>query len=97
MTHDNILDVVAVITGVPVQTLKGPGRSTFIVGPKFLAYYLLWHLLGYGSVKIGRVMCKDHTTICSGIVKARKLLAEDPVFAGWYAKALDRLNVKEAA
>lgn len=97
MTADEIVNAVSEVTGVSVETLKGHQRSTFIIGPRFLAYYLLWHLLDYGTLKIGAVMGKDHKTIFSGLCKAKRLLAGDPVFAGWYAKCLDRISERRAA
>jgi chromosomal replication initiator protein len=85
------------VTGIGAQSLKGGGRSYVFARPRHLAFFLMRDLLGMSTPQIGRIMDKDHTTVCHGIKRATELLETNQAFREWHGKVLEQLEQRRAA
>ena len=79
-----IIDAVSAAWGVPVVDLRSKQQTQLISRPRFACFLLLKSRLKFSSPKIGRILGgRDHTTVLSGICRARDLYEHD---ADWRAK-----------
>lgn len=79
-----IVDAVAAAFGVTVYNLHSPSRQKPHCLARFACFWLLTSRLKLSSPKIGRILGRrDHTTVLSGLRRARDLYEHD---ADWRAK-----------
>jgi len=78
-----IIDAVREAWGVSDFDLFSVGRSKELSYARFACYWLLAERLGYSRNKIGRTMKRDHSSVVSGIRRAREFYEHD---ADWRAK-----------
>ena len=78
-TPDMILQTVSNFYSMPVDQILANKRSKDTVRPRQMAMYLVRKLTNYSLPEIGKVFCRDHTTVmhaCNKIEDERKQLAE---------------------
>lgn len=68
---------VALHFGVGYFELRKPGRYHYIVRPRWVACYLMTHVLGSGRSAIARYFKQDHATVLYGIRKIERLMLTD--------------------
>ena len=59
---------------IPVEKLRGSGRSRDMVQPRQVAMYLVRKLTDYSLPEIGKVFSRDHTTVLHSINKVEEYL-----------------------
>jgi chromosomal replication initiator protein len=67
LSGDDVLDIVARYYGVLPADLMANRRPAELVSARQLAMWLCSKLLGWSSVRIGRALNRDHTTVLHGI------------------------------
>lgn len=60
--------------GVEEDTLLGPQRGKGIMEPRQVAMYLIRKMLGVGFNELGKLMKRDHGTVCHGVKKVETAL-----------------------
>lgn len=86
---DAILRAVSLRFDVPVDDIKGRGRSKTVSLARLAAYWLLKHR-GLSYPEIGRVLGnRDHTTAMSGVRRVEELRAVNPTLAARLDSLLD--------
>jgi hypothetical protein len=68
-----VLEIVAELTNVPVETILGTGRTRLVVAARTLAYWAvreLWTWQQPSWPEIGRALNRDHTTC---LMQSRRL------------------------
>ena len=73
-TPDMILREVSNYYCIPVEKLRGSGRSRDMVLPRQVAMYLVRKLTDYSLPEIGKVFSRDHTTVLHSINKVEEYL-----------------------
>ena len=61
---------------IPVEKLRGSGRSKDMVLPRQVAMYLVREMTDYSLPEIGKVFSRDHTTVLHSINKVENYLKE---------------------
>ena len=61
---------------IPVEKLRGSGRSKDMVLPRQVAMYLVREMTDYSLPEIGKVFSRDHTTVLHSINKIENYLKE---------------------
>ena len=61
---------------IPVEKLRGSGRSKDMVLPRQIAMYLVREMTDYSLPEIGKVFSRDHTTVLHSINKIENYLKE---------------------
>lgn len=62
--------------GVDEETLRGPQRGKGIMEPRQVAIYLIRTMLGTGTKELGKLMGRDHGTVCHSLKKVESLLTQ---------------------
>jgi transcriptional regulator with XRE-family HTH domain len=75
---DRVLSVVAELTGVPLPTLRGPGRTRPVSRARKLAMYLLRTEAGLSHAEVGRLLGRGSATV----ITLTRQVAEDLHGAG---------------
>lgn len=73
-TPEMILREVSNFYTIPVEKLRGSGRSREMVQPRQVAMYLVRKLTDYSLPEIGKVFSRDHTTVLHSINKVEEYL-----------------------
>ena len=73
-TPEIILQEVSNFYTIPVEKLRGSGRSRDMVQPRQVAMYLVRKLTDYSLPEIGKVFFRDHTTVLHSINKVEEYL-----------------------
>lgn len=73
-TPEIILQEVSNFYTIPVEKLRGSGRSRDMVQPRQVAMYLVRKLTDYSLPEIGKVFSRDHTTVLHSINKVEEYL-----------------------
>ncbi|MDO5549079.1 MAG: chromosomal replication initiator protein DnaA [Eubacteriales bacterium] len=73
-TPEMILREVSNFYTIPVEKLRGSGRSRDMVQPRQVAMYLVRKLTDYSLPEIGKVFSRDHTTVLHSINKVEEYL-----------------------
>ena len=73
-TPEMILREVSNYYCIPVEKLRGSGRSRDMVLPRQVAMYLVRQLTDYSLPEIGKVFSRDHTTVLHSINKVEEYL-----------------------
>ncbi|MGN1030665.1 MAG: chromosomal replication initiator protein DnaA [Butyricicoccaceae bacterium] len=73
-TPEMILREVSNYFSIPVEKLKGSGRSKDMVLPRQVAMYLVRELTNFSLPEIGKVFSRDHTTVLHSINKIENYL-----------------------
>ena len=73
-TPEIILREVSNYYCIPVEKLRGSGRSRDMVLPRQIAMYLVRQLTDYSLPEIGKVFSRDHTTVLHSINKVEEYL-----------------------
>ena len=73
-TPEIILQEVSNFYTIPVEKLRGSGRSRDMVQPRQVAMYLVRKLTDYSLPEIGKVFSRDHTTVLHPINKVEEYL-----------------------
>lgn len=73
-TPEIILREVSNYYCIPVEKLRGSGRSRDMVLPRQIAMYLVRKLTDYSLPEIGKVFSRDHTTVLHSINKVEEYL-----------------------
>lgn len=73
--------IVAAVTGVTVDAIRGRNRSRANVRARQLTMYLAKTVRGLSYPAIGRAFHRDHTTCMHACKKVEALIAADPDFA----------------
>ncbi len=73
-TPEMILREVSNYYCIPVEKLKGSGRSKDMVLPRQVAMYLVRELTNFSLPEIGKVFSRDHTTVLHSINKIENYL-----------------------
>lgn len=64
----HILLAVANHYDVGIEQLKGGSRRRGVVWPRFVACWLMYKMLGYSTLRIGRILGdRDHTTVMNAL------------------------------
>lgn len=76
-----VIETIADHFGIGIIDIKGECRSSNIVVPRQISYWLLRDLLNMSLPQIGMFLGgRDHTSALSGIRKVQRLRNADPVF-----------------
>ena len=78
-----IIDAVLAAWDISDFDLFSDGRTKAVSFARFACYWLLSERLRYSRSKIGRTLRRDHTSVISGIRRAREFYEHD---ADWRAK-----------
>jgi len=90
---DAILRAVSLRFDVPVDDIKGRGRSKTVALARLAAYWLLWHR-GLSYPEIGRAVGnRDHTTAMSGVRRVNEMRAVNATLAARLDALLTSLEV----
>lgn len=73
--------VVERFSDVTLDDLLSPKRFKHIVGPRWIAMYLVSEMTLHSLLEIGRRFNRDHSTALLGIRKIAAQIAADPIFA----------------
>ena len=76
-TPEMIIQEVSNFYSIPVEKLKGSGRSRDMVQPRQIAMYLVREMTNYSLPEIGKVFSRDHTTVLHSINKIEGHLKDD--------------------
>lgn len=91
------LEIVCDVTDVSYDHLMGPQRLGPYARARQLGYYLLDAYTPLSLAGIGRHMGRDHTTVMSGVKRAKKLLETNQEFRDLYNKALAEIGRKNVS
>jgi chromosomal replication initiator protein len=75
---DAVMALVAKSYGVGVEQLRGRRVDRMAVEPRSVAVYLARSLTGASYQRIGRALCRDHTTIRSAYLRVERKMETDP-------------------
>jgi chromosomal replication initiation ATPase DnaA len=84
----DILLAVSNESGFSTSSLKSARRNRDLSRERFKCYYLMHKLTGCNISDISRFMHKNHTTILSGLNRAKDCYEND----GKFARSIDRLH-----
>ena len=84
----DILVAVSNESGFSTSSLKSSRRNQDLSRERFKCYYLMHKLTGCNISEISRFMHKNHTTILSGLNRAKYCYEND----GKFARSIDRLR-----
>lgn len=74
---ERVEEVVSARFGLPVEELRGRGRSTDVVYPRHVAMHLARKLTGASLPSIGRHFGRDHTTVIYADRRLREQIRKD--------------------
>lgn len=71
----HILLAVANHYDVGIEQLKGSSRRKGVVWPRFVACWLMYKMLGYSTLRIGRILGdRDHTTVMNALNRVEDVM-----------------------
>ncbi|MES2987653.1 MAG: helix-turn-helix domain-containing protein [Pseudomonadota bacterium] len=76
----DIVRRVAYETGLTFAELIGACRSKRMARARFAVMWLASRHAGKSTTDIGRALCRDHTTVIHGLIRAKEYRASDPAF-----------------
>ncbi len=85
---ENVLDVAAHVTGVSKDQMRGPSRKRAVAYPRFIAMKAVREATGKSFPIIGRALCKDHSTVVTGVRRAGEIIADDQDAADHFHKIM---------
>ena len=71
-----LVERAAVIWGVRRADITGRGRLAEHCEPRFAVYWCAHEAFNYSTLRIGRILGRDHSTIISGLARYKKLRME---------------------
>lgn len=88
-----ILNVVSEVAEIPVSVLKGRRQHKPIARVRQICYLLMrTHCPWRSFTEIGSYLCRDHSSVLSGVRKAEDLLESDPDFYELHKRCLAALK-----
>lgn len=92
-----IADIVALasdVSGIPSERIYGQRRTREIVRVR-MACYLVARETGVSYPEIGRIMCRDHSTVIHGERIAQDTARRDPEYAKFVAELREKARTAE--
>lgn len=75
LTKENLLSVIAFVSGLPEDAIKGQNRARGLVLCRHAYYYIARQNMGLKLAEIGTVFGSDHTTVIHGINKVKDMIS----------------------
>lgn len=88
----DVLKAVEKESGISAALIRSELRHGWIVKPRHVAMLLAREVTQAVLTVIGREFRRDHTTVMSGIVRARYWIDEDPTMARLYAAVMAEMR-----
>jgi len=76
----DLIEIAEYITGVPASEIAGPDRTDRVCRVRN-AVAVVAHELGRSYPQLGAALHRDHTTIMSGVARAKKLAGREHEYA----------------
>ena len=95
MKADDILEAVSALTGVPAETMKGPGRHARTVYARTMVSQLMRkHCVGWTFQNIGEFLHRHHTIIIYDLVRHKVLIQTDAAYRDTFQILLSQTQTK---
>jgi hypothetical protein len=75
LTKENLLSVIAFVSGLPEDAIKGQNRARGLVLCRHAYYYIARKNMGLKLAEIGLFFGSDHTTVIHGINKVKDMIS----------------------
>ncbi len=75
LTKENLLSVIAFVSGVPENEIRGQNRARGLVLCRHAYYYIARQNMGLKLTEIGSFFGSDHTTVIHGINKVKDMIS----------------------
>lgn len=93
ISADEVIEAVAKYYRVEPKQLAGKGRTKQIMIARQVAMYVLCNRLGLTTTQIGKLMGRDHSTVCYALQSVEGKLGSDPLLASDVEALMEQLHL----
>jgi len=90
ITPERVIEKVSAYYSVDAKLIAGKGRTKPVMLARQVAMYIMCNGLGLSTTQVGRIMGRDHSTVCYALQSIEGRMAADPSFAEAVERIMDK-------
>ena len=90
ITPEQVMEKVSAYYNVDAKLIAGKGRTKPAMLARQVAMYIMCNGLGLSTTQVGRIMGRDHSTVCYALQSVETKMAADPTLAEAVERLLDK-------
>jgi len=90
VTPERVIGKVSAYYNVDAGLIAGKGRTKPVMLARQVAMYIMCKVMGLATTQVGRIMGRDHSTVCYALQSIEGRMAADQILAETVEQLMDK-------